>query len=84
MKYERGSQIEPFPQKKLPSKSPALLRLSVQINMVMKKIPGQLKAGMFANIEESVRHLVSNDQGFLFMNQIKATSAYWKKFQETF
>ena len=52
--------------------------------MVMKKIPGQLKAGMFANNEESVRHLVSNDQGFLFMNKIKATSAYWKKFQETF
>ena len=50
----------------------------------MKKIPGQLKTGMLANNEESVRHLVSNDQGFLFMNQIKATSAYWKKFQETF
>ena len=50
----------------------------------MKKVPGQLKAGIFANNEESVRHLVSNDQGFSFMNQIKGTSAYWKKFQETF
>ena len=84
MKYERGSQIDPSPQKKLSSKSPALLGLSDQINIAMKKVPGQLKAGMFANNEESVRHLVSNDQGFSFMNQIKGTSAYWKKFEETF
>ena len=52
-----------------------------QINIAMKKVTGQLTAGMFANYNESVRRFVSNDQGFLFMNQIKETPAYWKKFQ---
>ena len=47
----------------------------------MKKVTGQLTAGMFANYDESVKRFVSNDQGFLFMNQIKGTPAYWKKFQ---
>ena len=42
---------------------------------------GQLTAGRFANYDESVKRFVSNDQGFLFMNQIKGTPAYWKKFQ---
>ena len=36
---------------------------------------------MFANYDESVKRFVSNDQGFLFMNQIKGTPAYWKKCQ---
>ena len=42
---------------------------------------GQLTAGRFANYDESVKRFVSNDQGFLFMNQIKGTPVYWKKFQ---
>ena len=42
-----------------------------QINIAMKKVTGQLTAGMFANYDESVKRLVSNDQGFLFMNHIK-------------
>ena len=44
----------------------------------------QLTAGMFANYDESVKRFVSNDQGFLFMNQIQGTPAYWKKFQREF
>ena len=52
-----------------------------QINIAMKKVTGQLTAGMFANYGESVKGFASNDQGFLFMNQIKGTPAYWKKFQ---
>ena len=55
--------------------------LNDQINIAMKKVTGQLTAGRFANYDESVKQFVSNDQGFLFMNQIKGTPAYWKKFQ---
>ena len=47
----------------------------------MKKVTGRLTAGMFANYEESVRHFVSNNQSFLFMDQIKGTPTDWKKFQ---
>ena len=39
---------------------------------------------MFANYEEIVRHFVSDYQVFLFMYQIKWTSAYWKQFQGEF
>ena len=39
--------------------------------MAMKKVTGWLTAGMFANYEESVRYFLSNNQVFLFMNQIK-------------
>ena len=58
--------------------------LNDQINIAMKKVTGQLIAGMFANYDESVKRFVSNDQGFSFMNQIKGTPAYWKKFQRSF
>ena len=53
-----------------------------QIDIAIKKVTGQLNAGMFANYDESVRRFVSNDQNFSFMNQIKRTPAYWKKFQK--
>ena len=56
--------------------------LNDQINIAMKKVTGQLTAGMFANYGESVKGFASNDQGFLFMNQIKGTPAYWKKISE--
>ena len=49
--------------------------------MAMKKVTGRLTAGVFANYERSVRHFVSNDEGFLFMNQIKGTPAQRKKIQ---
>ena len=55
--------------------------LNDQINIAMKKVPGQLTADIFANYGESAKQFVSNDHIFLFMNQIKATIAYWKKFQ---
>ena len=47
----------------------------------MKKVTAQLIAGMLANYHERVKRFVSNDQGLLFMNQIKGTPAYWKKSQ---
>ena len=51
------------------------------MNIVTKKVTSQLTADIFANYEESVKRFVSDDQGFLFMNQIKGTPAYWRKFQ---
>ena len=50
----------------------------------MKKVTGRLTAGMFAKYEDSVGHLVSNDQSLLFMNQIKGIPAYWKKLKRCF
>ena len=50
----------------------------------MKKVTGQLTAGMFANYDESVKRLVSNDQGFLFMNHIKGTLRIGKNFRKKF
>ena len=55
--------------------------LNEQIIIAMKKVAGQLTAGMFGNYGESVKRFVSNDQGILFMNQIKRTFTYWNKFQ---
>ena len=55
--------------------------LNDQINISMKKVTAQLIAGMLANYHERVKRFVSNDQGLLFMNQIKGTPAYWKKSQ---
>ena len=44
----------------------------------MKKVLGRLISDIIANYEETVTHFVSNDQGFSFMNQTKATPAYSK------
>ena len=38
--------------------------LNDQINIAMKKVTGQLTAGMFANYDESATRFVPNDQGF--------------------
>ena len=55
--------------------------LNDQINIAMKKVTGQLTAGMFTNYDESLKRFVSNNQGFLLMNQIKGTPAYWRKIE---
>ena len=54
-----------------------------QINVVMHKVSTPaLKAGFLNNtsLMETVREYVENDQAFTFMNSIKGTPAYWKKF----
>ena len=58
------------------------LNLHSRINIAMKKVGGnQLNAGMLSqNFKEKVKEFVSNDQGYSFMNTIKGTPAYWKRF----
>ena len=40
-----------------------------------------LNASVFRYYKESVQCFVSNNQGFTFMNQIRGSPTYWKKFQ---
>ena len=42
---------------------------------------GSFTAGMFKNYKHSVEELGNKDQGFYFMNQIRGTPVYWKRFQ---
>ena len=58
------------------------LNLSNQINISMRKVTSsQLTAGMLSsNFHEKVKELIASNQGFTFMNSIKGTPAYWKKF----
>ena len=58
------------------------LNLQSRINIAMKKVGGnQLNAGMLSqNFKEKVKEFISNEQGYSFMNTIKGTPAYWKRF----
>ena len=58
------------------------VNLHNKINIAMKKIcGGGLTAGMFKrNFKETVNSLTANDSAYSFMNSIKGTPAYWKKF----
>ena len=58
------------------------LKLQNQINIAVKMVSGNLTAGMLSrNFKQTVQSLISSDQCFLFMNCIKGTPAYWKRFQ---
>ena len=48
----------------------------------MQKVKsGQLTAGMLSrNFKESVKSFVANDEAYSFMNTVKGTPAYWKRF----
>ena len=58
------------------------VNLRSKINIAMKKISGNnLKAGLFRqNFKETVKTFIANDEAFNFMNAIKGTPAYWKRF----
>lgn len=58
------------------------LNLKSRINIAMKKLCGNnLTAGMFrTNFKETVKSSIANDEAFNFMNTVKGTPAYWKKF----
>ena len=56
--------------------------LRSKINIAMKKVAGNnLTAGMFGqNFKETVKNYIANDNAFNFMNTVKGTPAYWKRF----
>ena len=58
------------------------LNLSNQINIAMRKVTSsQLTAGMLSsNFNEKGKEFIASNQAFTFMNSIKGTPAYWKKF----
>ena len=49
----------------------------------MQKIKSNnLTAGIFSqNYTETIKSLIANDEAFIFMNTLKGTPAYWKRFQ---
>ena len=47
----------------------------------MTKNSSPLNASMFQNYKESILNIVRSDQAFYFMNSIKGSPAYWKKFK---
>ena len=57
------------------------LMLRSQISIAMQKVSGNLTASMFINYKETVQSFIGSDQGYVFMNHIKGTPAFWKRFQ---
>ena len=53
-----------------------------QINIAIWKMTGLLNAGSFKsiNFKETVKDFVPSDKKFSFINAIKETPAYWKRF----
>ena len=58
------------------------MQFSSQINIELKKVKGHsLTAGMFSsNFNEKVNSFIATDDGYHFMDTIKGTPAYWKRF----
>ena len=58
------------------------LNLNSCINIAMKKIKADgLTAGELSqNFKEKISTLIANDEAFNFMNTLKGTPAYWKRF----
>ena len=58
------------------------LSLNSQINIAMQNLaPRNVTAGMLTqNFKETVKQFSASDEAFSFMNSIKGTPAYWKKF----
>ena len=57
-------------------------QLTSNINMTMKKVQtNNLTAGMLSsNFQETVTSFIAKDEVYNFMNTIKGTPAYWKRF----
>ena len=56
--------------------------LNDQINIAMKKVTGQLTAGMFTNYDEIVKWFASNDQGFFIYESDKRNPCILEKISE--
>ena len=59
------------------------LKLNSSINIAIQKIiSNNLTAGIFSqNYTETIKSLSANEEAFIFMNTLKETPAYWKRFQ---
>ena len=59
------------------------LSLSSHINIAMRKATNTASytAGMFSNYKETVQSIVKSDLGYTFMNYVKGSPAFWKRFQ---
>lgn len=58
------------------------LSFNNQISIAMRKSSANVTAGMLQQgYSETIQSLVSTNKAFVFMNQIKGTPAYWKRFQ---
>ena len=58
------------------------IQLNNQINIAMKKVGSKnLTAGMLSkNFKATVKQFIAQNKAYSFMNPIKGTPAYWKKF----
>ena len=58
------------------------MQISNQINIAMMKVATtNLTAGMLSrSFKQTVQWFIASDEAFSFMNTIKGTPAYWKKF----
>ena len=54
-----------------------------QIDIAMRKVTGVLNADSFKSVKfrETVKNVVASDHAFSFMNTIKGTQVYWKRFK---
>ena len=54
-----------------------------QINIAMRKVTVVLNADSFKSVKfrETVKSVVASDHAFSFMNTIKGTQVYWKRFK---
>ena len=57
--------------------------LQQQINIAIPKVTGVLKARSFKSVKfrKRVKDFLVSDQAFSFINTIKGTPAYWKRFK---
>ena len=57
------------------------LKFRSQINVALKKVFGNLSAGMLSQkFSEWVKSFIVKDEAYHFISTIKGTPAYWKKF----
>ena len=58
------------------------LNFNNRINIAMKKVSiNQLTTGMLsANFKDTVNSFIVRNEGYIFMNTVKGTPAYWETF----
>ena len=57
------------------------LRIMSRINIAMKKVHGNLTAGMIlTDYENTVKTMLLNEEAYKFLSEVKGSPAYWKQF----